>query len=127
MYTCLSGNLHKMYLVSPWTETHIALKCVARELVVIASFDIGLVLIPFLKWSLCFNSVQGGRQHLCHKNILPTIIVQVSNIRPHGTHADFGHHFFQCFPESAVSIVEVQVIFLEKVIGNIEVNPAILI
>ena len=75
-----------------------------------------LVLVPTFKGGYLLESCRVLREHVGHKNIQKPISIDICNISSHGSSADGAHRRFQGLGKGSVLVVDVEVVFLKKVI-----------
>ena len=64
-------------------------------------------------------------QHIGHKNLRIAVIVEVSHISPHTEMRTKTHPLRQRLPEGTVLLVDIEIIPLIEIIGDIDIHPAI--
>src|SRR5688572_21107393 len=94
---------------------------------IIIILQIKLVFIPALKSCFSFNAGIIFGQHFSYKYVCITIVIDIGHIRTHRSIAYAYHLVFQFFFECAVMLVDIEIISFKKIIGNINVLPAIIV
>ena len=98
---------------------------VARELMVIVVLQLGLVAGPVLERGCRLEAVVVLRQHVGHVDVQPPVVVDVGYVQPHRGQADGGHLPVEQLGESSISVVDVEIVPLEEVVGDVDVRPAV--
>ena len=88
---------------------------------------IELELVPTFKGGDLLESCRVLWKHVRHKNIQKPIPIEICNISPHGSRAYGAHGGFQGLGKGSVLVVNVEVVFLKKVIRNKNIRPSILV
>ncbi len=65
--------------------------------------------------------------HIQYNNVWQCIIIKVRQLYPHPKKRDLPGTLFDRLPEAAILLIEVQVVMLIKVIGYVNIVPAILV
>ena len=91
----------------------------------VAIQDIALVFVPVFKVGFGLHPRFRFGKHIGHKNFGVAIVIDVGHIGPHGAETQFLNPAFQFFVKSAVFLVEVKVIPLKKVVGDVNIRPAV--
>src|SRR5690606_16798160 len=94
---------------------------------VVACFYTRLIFVPIFEASLGIDTGEFCRQRLGDKNVGSGVIVQISDIGTHASHADLRKQLWKNLAEGAVLIVEIKVISLKEVIGYVQVRPIVTI
>ena len=107
------------------TVSAVELKYVPGKLTVVAHFVIQIVLVPAFEKAFGLEATVGFRHHFGNKYVGPAVVVDIGHVGPHAAQADFRHMFLQYLAESAVAVVDVEIIAFEEIVGNINIRPAI--
>ncbi len=98
---------------------------VAHELVVVAVLQLVLVARPVLEGGGRLQSAVAGGQHVGDVDVQPPVVVHVGHVQPHRGEADGGHLPLERLGEGPVPIVEIEVVALEEVVGDVDVGPPV--
>jgi len=94
---------------------------------VVAPSDLLLVQVDGFEGESSFQTVVIFREHVGGVNIHEPIIVKIGNVPTHGGEADVPNHPLQFFLEGTVVIVYIEIVSLEKIVGHINVRPAVIV
>ncbi len=94
---------------------------------VVSPFQLSLIDVPVFKSGGLIQSANTLRKHICNKNIRCSVIVYIGHIRTHRCKRRVAHVFFELFAKRSVLIVDVEVVFLKEVVGDVDIIPSIAI
>ena len=100
---------------------------VPGELVKVAVRLIELIVLPAVKGGLGLETRIVLRDHIRDKDLRIMIIVDIGHVGPHGGRRDTPHHIHQVLFKGAVMIVQIEVIPLKEIIGDIDIHPPVLV
>ena len=98
---------------------------VARELVMEVVAHLFLEPVPVLERSGGLESALVVRQHVRHVDVGPAVVVHVRDVQSHRRQTDIRHLLLEPVGEGAVALVDVEIVALEKVVGDVDVGPAV--
>ena len=98
---------------------------VAAELAVVALSLCEATLLDRLELRLGTVAPLVRGEHLRHEDFRIAVAVEIGHVGAHRPHAGLGHEFGEPFGKTAVAAVDVQVVPLEEVVGDVEVGPAV--
>ena len=120
-YIGIIGDLRKMPVAI------IYLQGIANILMIKTCFEFTVIQINIIKSPRGLEPVIIIRNHICRKYIRMAIVINIRQVGTHGGHADMLQAFFQLIPESAILLIDIEIIFFDKIIAHIDIRVAVII
>ena len=98
---------------------------VARELVMKVVAHLFLEPVPVLERSGGLEPALVVRQHVRHIDVGPAVVVHVRDVQSHRRQTDIRHLLLEPLGEGAVALIDVEIVALEEVVGDVDVGPAV--
>ncbi len=67
------------------------------------------------------------RDHIGGEDLRIAVVVEIGHVGTHRSQAGMTHAVFQFVLEGAVALVDIEIVFFKKIIGDIDVGPAVLV
>ena len=107
--------------------TCIELKHIAHRLVIKSIVDQCRIFLKIIIPRGHLDTLVGGGQHIEGHQVCPAIVVDICRIGAHREERYMPHSAAHLFTESTISLIEVEIILLVVIIGNVEIRPAIVV
>ncbi len=105
----------------------VVLQHVAHELVIESLVRLGVIERPWLERLRRLEAVVVFGEHVAGVDIGPAVVVDVGDIHAHREVAGDGQRVLEHLAECPIAVVEVEVVALEEVVGDVDVRPAVAI
>ncbi len=105
--------------------TIVDLEAVLNELIVEAGAQLAIEEIDIIEGAGGLQSEFITGQHVGSKEVGKSIIVDIGHVGTHGGHAYMAEPVFQLVFERSILLIDVEVILFIRVIGHVDVGPAV--